>query len=87
MATMNISMPDTMRDYVEGQLESKGYASVSEYMRSLVREQQRQEAQDRLDALLLEGLDSGPAIPVTPEYWSNLKARLHAEAPTIQQRT
>jgi antitoxin ParD1/3/4 len=43
---------------------------------NLVREDQKQREQERLEVLLLQGLDSGPSIEVTPEYWERKKARL-----------
>ena len=48
--------------------------NVSEYFRSLLREAQAKEEDTRLEALLLEGLASRDDIPVTKEFWSDLKA-------------
>ena len=52
----------------------KGYGNVSEYFRSLLRDAQKEEAEARLEALLLEGLAGGDDIPLTPEFWKDLKA-------------
>lgn len=41
MATMNVSLPDPMRDYVQSQIDSGQYASVSDYVRDLIRRDQR----------------------------------------------
>lgn len=79
MATMNISLPDTMRTFVEQELSSGGYITASEYFRELVRERQRHRAQEQLESLLLEGIESGPGIEATPEYWANLKAEFLAK--------
>lgn len=57
MATMNISLPDEMRAYVEAQVESGLYANSSDFIRAAIRE--HKESLDRLDALIQEGLDSG----------------------------
>ena len=51
--TMNISLPHTMREYVEAQVAEGGYSSASEYFRALVREDQKRRSQERLEALLL----------------------------------
>jgi antitoxin ParD1/3/4 len=75
MTTMNISLPDEMRAFIEEQLKSGGYSTASEYVRELIRNAQKAKAHARLEALLLEGLDSGEPVEVTPEFW---KAR-HAE--------
>ncbi|HEY3269391.1 MAG TPA: type II toxin-antitoxin system ParD family antitoxin [Armatimonadota bacterium] len=86
MATMNISLPDTMKEYVESQVETGGYSTTSEYFRALVREDQRRREKERLDALLLEGLNSGDAAPMGPADWKQLRdivrqqtARLNGE--------
>jgi antitoxin ParD1/3/4 len=72
MSTVTISMPENLKTYVEDQVKTKGFGNVSEYFRSLVRDAQKKEAQERLEALLLEGLES-EAIPATPEFWKALK--------------
>lgn len=73
MKSMNISLPDSMRAYIEEQVASGGYSTVSEYFRELVRQDQKQKAQERLEVLLLEGLDSGTATPMNAEDWENIR--------------
>lgn len=68
MATMTISLPDTMREFVESEVTSGEYGSASELFRELVRERQKRKKQEHLETLLLEGLESGQAIEVTPDY-------------------
>ena len=63
MKTMNVSLPDSMRDYIEQQVKADGYGSVSEYIRDLIRQDQKRQAKDHLEALLMEGLDFGTATP------------------------
>jgi antitoxin ParD1/3/4 len=57
MATMNISLPDAMKAFVEEQVATGMYANASDFMRHAVR--QRMDSIDRLDALIQEGIDSG----------------------------
>lgn len=73
MKTMNISLPETLRDYVDEQIEAGGYGTVSEYVRDLIRQDQRRKAKARVEALLLEGLDSGEATPMTDEDWAVIR--------------
>jgi antitoxin ParD1/3/4 len=75
MATMTISLPDPMREFVEAEVLAGNYGSASELFRELVRERQKRKSQERLETLLLEGLESGQPIEVTPEY---LEARRKA---------
>ena len=56
MTTVTISLPDSLKEFVDAQVAAKGYGNVSEYFRSLLREAQQNEADARLEALLLEGL-------------------------------
>ena len=76
METMNIALPESMNHFVQERVTADGYSSVSEYVRDLIRADQKRQATERIDALLLEGLESGEPIPVTPEYWEEKKRRM-----------
>src|ERR1017187_5874970 len=78
MTSMNISLPQELKDYIERQTKA-GYSTPSEYLRELVREDQKRRAKERLDTLLLEGLDSGEALPATPAFWDELKREAFAK--------
>jgi antitoxin ParD1/3/4 len=69
MATMNISLPDTLKEFVEQQVAEGGYETMSEYVQELICAAQKRKAEETLEALMLEGLDSGEPIEVTQEYW------------------
>ena len=73
MTTVTISLPDSLKAFIDQQLATKGYGNVSEYFRSLLRDAQQAEEDARLEALLLEGLAGGEDIPVTREFWKDLK--------------
>jgi antitoxin ParD1/3/4 len=74
MTTINISVPDDMKSFVESQLAREGYASASEYLRALIREAQKRQARRELEAKFREALESGPATPMTREDWDSLRA-------------
>ena len=57
MATLNISLPDSMRKWIDGQIEAGEYADASDYVRDLIRHDQRE--RDRLRLALIEGEKSG----------------------------
>ncbi len=76
MTTMNISLPDSMRAFIEQKIAQGGYSTASEYIRQLVREDQKRAAQERLEQLLLEGINSGPPIEIDDEYWATKEADL-----------
>jgi antitoxin ParD1/3/4 len=85
MTTVTISIPDSLKEFVDKQLASKGYGNVSEYFRSLLREAQAKEEDARLEALLLEGLAS-ERIPLNEEFWTDLKAEASRLAKTHKLR-
>ncbi|WP_420237336.1 ribbon-helix-helix domain-containing protein [Telmatobacter bradus] len=82
MTTLTVSMPDSLKDFIESEVATKGYGNVSEYIRTLVRGEQERQTRMRLEALLLEGLNSGEQMAVTPEFWSELRS----DAATILAR-
>jgi antitoxin ParD1/3/4 len=73
MTTLTISLPDTLKDFIEREVHAKGYGNISEYVRGLLREAQRKEEDERLEALLLEGLTTGGEAPLNREFWRELK--------------
>ncbi len=79
MQTMNISLPDPMKHFVEEQVSMGGYSSVSEYVRELVRADQKRKAKERLENVLLEALKTEPET-VTPEWWATLREEIRSQA-------
>jgi antitoxin ParD1/3/4 len=73
MTTMNISVPDEMKAFVEAQMAQEGYASASEYLRALIRDAQKRQAKRELEAKFREALESGPATPMTRDDWDELE--------------
>jgi antitoxin ParD1/3/4 len=84
MATMNISLPAAMKDWVEQQVATGRYANSSDVIRDLVRkEQERAERKTEFDRLVEEGLDS-PRVEITRE---ELLARMRRVATdTVAER-
>lgn len=69
MTTLNFSLPEDLKRWVEAQVATGGYGNTSEYIRELIRLDRKRKVQEKLETLLLEGLDSGPPIEITPEFW------------------
>lgn len=60
MATMNVSLPDPMKDWVEAQAQTGRYSNASDYVRDLIRrDQERADKLNELQKLITEGLESG----------------------------
>jgi antitoxin ParD1/3/4 len=88
MQTMNISLPDQLKEFVDGQIGGGRYSSVSEYVRDLIREDEKRKAQERLEALLLEGLRSGEPTKMTRQDWDEIRqeALKRVEARKIRKK-
>ncbi len=77
MATMNISLPDELKQFVDAQVAEHAYGSASEYLRELIRKQRDVE---KLRQMLLDGANSGPATPMEPDFFDKMRERAHARA-------
>jgi antitoxin ParD1/3/4 len=75
LTTMNVSLPRSMRRYILRSVKGDGFGNSSEYFRHLVREDQARRARLYLQRQLQEGLDSGPATPMTEQDWAELRRR------------
>jgi antitoxin ParD1/3/4 len=73
MTTVTISLPESLKEFIEVEVQTKGYGNVSEYVRGLLRAEQSKDADARLEALLLEGLASGKDAALTKDFWRELK--------------
>ena len=73
MSTMNISLPDTLKSFVDDQVSARGYGTSSEYVRDLIRKDQ-----DKLQlrGLLLAGASSAPTAPADATYFQGLRDRV-----------
>ncbi len=73
MTTMNVSLPDALKSFVDEQVTSGGYSTSSEYVRELIRKDQDRQ---RLRAMLLAGAASPPGRPADDAYFDVLRARV-----------
>lgn len=72
MQSMNISLPEPLKEFVDGQIAQGRYSSASEYVRELIRADEKRKAQDRLEGLLLEGLGS-METELSPSDWKAIR--------------
>jgi antitoxin ParD1/3/4 len=80
MQTMNISLPDPMKEYVEERVSAGAYSSASEYVRELVRADQKRHAKEQLERILLNAVNSGDPFEVTPEMLEDIKLKLRTRS-------
>ena len=70
MSTMNISLPETLKSFVDEQVSQRGYGTSSEYVRELIR---RDQERLNLRGLLLAGASSAATAPVDADYFEGLR--------------
>jgi len=73
MSTMNISLPESLKSFVDEQVTDRGYGTSSEYVRELIRKDQERQ---QLRALLQAGAASAPAGPADAGYFESLRKRV-----------
>lgn len=74
---MNISLPETLKAFIDEQVSERGYGTSSEYVRELIRNDQDRL---RLRELMLEGAATAPAAPADADYFGQLRARVRGRA-------
>jgi antitoxin ParD1/3/4 len=77
MSTMNVSLPQALKSFVDEQVNSRGYGTSSEYVRELIRKDQDRQ---RLRDLLLAGAASAPAEPADAAFFERLRLRVRQDA-------
>jgi len=81
IVTMNVSLPQPLKQYVDRRVSSGIYGSASEFVREAIREKldrdrERHDARHALTAKLIEGLDSGTPVPFEKGHFEKRKAAL-----------
>ena len=75
MATMNISLPDSLKSFVDQQVSQSGYGTSSEYVRDLLR---REQERQQLRNLILEGANSAAIGEANADYFNQLREQIIA---------
>jgi antitoxin ParD1/3/4 len=77
MSTMNVSLPDELKSYVDEQVGDGGYGSTSEYVRDLIR---RDKDRQQLRRALLDGAASSPGPVADGPYFTSVRSRIRSDA-------
>jgi antitoxin ParD1/3/4 len=75
MTTMNISLPETLKSFVDEQVTDRGYGTSSEYIRDLIR---RDQDRQRMRQLLLSGASTPPSAPADSAFFDGLRRRVRS---------
>jgi antitoxin ParD1/3/4 len=80
MATMNVSLPDPMKDWVEAQTRTGRYSNASDYVRDLIRRDQERAAKiAEMQRLITEGLESGISDRSLDEVLADARRQVKGE--------
>lgn len=77
MTTMNVSLPESLKEFVDLRVAGAGYGTASEYVRELIR---RDQDRERLRGLLLQGMQSPVTGEAGADYFDALRADIHKRA-------
>ena len=86
MQTINISLPDQLKEFVDDQVNSGRFSSVSEYVRDLIRDDEKRKAQEKLEALLMEGIQSSDATEMRRQDWDDIRREAVKQFETRKSR-
>lgn len=76
MSTMNVSLPNELKSYVDEQVGDGGYGSTSEYVRDLIR---RDKDRQHLRRVLIDGAASKPGPIADAPYFTSLRDRIRTD--------
>ncbi len=85
MERITITLPPEMKEYVESQVASGSFGNTSEYIRDLIRHDRQNQAMEKVEALIMEGINSGPPAPLTPDFIERIKTEIRKKASERQK--
>ncbi len=78
MDDLSVPLPDSLGEFVERQAAERGYRNPADYVYDLIRQAQRYQSEEHLEALLIQGLDSGDATEMTAGEWESIRSEVRA---------
>ncbi len=86
MENIIISLPDSLGVYVEEQLKLGNYKNASEYFILLLQQDQQRQAKQCLEKMLIEGIESGTAEPMTAQDWDEIRQAVRKGVAQSQEK-
>jgi antitoxin ParD1/3/4 len=84
--SMNISLPAPLKNWIEQQVEQRGYSTASEFVRDVLRREQEQAVRAAIDERLIQAIDSGESTPMTAKDWTRIRTEGLKRARTRRKR-
>jgi len=73
MTKVQVSLPEPLKQFIDGLVAEGAFKDPSEYLQTLIDRDRQAREKARIEALLIEGLNSGPSTPMTPEDWDEIE--------------
>ncbi len=73
MVAVTFSVSEDLQVFIEGQTVKNGFHSTDDYLRNLL---DRERERERLEGMLIEGLESGEPIEVNDDWWEQKRSNL-----------
>ncbi|HUO10790.1 MAG TPA: type II toxin-antitoxin system ParD family antitoxin [Phycisphaerae bacterium] len=70
----NISIPSPLKKWVDKQAAEKGYGTADKFVLEVLQREQALEQREKIDARLIEAIESGPSTPMTAIEWERIRA-------------
>jgi antitoxin ParD1/3/4 len=83
---MNISLPAPLKNWIDQQVEARGYSTASEFVRDVLRREQEQAARAAIDARLVQAIESGDSTPMTAKDWKRIRSEGLKQARTRRKK-
>jgi Arc/MetJ-type ribon-helix-helix transcriptional regulator len=75
-----IQLPEEIQSVVDAEVRERGFSSASDYLATLVRQDQQRRTDEALDAIAEQGWESGEPVEMTADSWRELRLELHRQA-------
>ena len=77
MENLTVTLPPNWNEFINAAVAAGGYRDAAHYIEELLREAEKRQEFERMEKLVEEGLQSGPAVPWTDEDWSQIRKEVH----------
>lgn len=85
--SIHLSLPVALKSWVRTQSKDGGYSTVSEFIRDVLRREQKRSLRSAIDAKLLEAVESNSSKPMTDEDWKNIRKKGQEKLNKLRKKT
>jgi antitoxin ParD1/3/4 len=75
MTTIHLNLSDAQQQFLQGEMQAGHFTDPAAYIESLI--ERARKGKQRLESMLIEGLNSGDAIPLDEAEWNRIRGEVH----------